>query len=187
MPLGKALLDAFERMHIGGIVTDRAGRILHINPCATQLLKKVAVAQRERATGLQHALDRLLSQAGSASNGEIWALVRGQDSAPSRPLIVHANPLNGSAKATRRLVILVSLHTTFEPSPETLQKVFGFTPSEKRIAIELVKGKNLKEIAKRADVSVGTVRKQLASMYSKTDTHRQVELTLLLARLAVLP
>jgi DNA-binding CsgD family transcriptional regulator len=187
MPLGKPLLDVLERMRIGGVVADRAGAIVHVNPCAMQLLKKFVSGERERPNGLRHALDRLLSKAGSSSNGEIWALVRGQGSALRSSLIVHAKSLDGSVGASRRLVILVALHTTFEPAPKNLQKVFGLTPTETRIAIQLVKGRSLKEIAARADVSLGTVRKQLASIYAKTDTHRQAELTLLLARLAVLP
>jgi hypothetical protein len=103
MPLGKPLLDVLERMRIGGVVADRAGAIVHVNPCAMQLLKKFVSGELERPNGLRHALDRLLSKAGSSSN------------------------------------------------------------------------------------DLGTVRKQLASIYAKTDTHRQAELTLLLARLAVLP
>jgi DNA-binding CsgD family transcriptional regulator len=189
MPLGKPLLDALERMHIGGVVTEHADRIVHINPCAAQLLKKMAAGKRERASDLQHTLECLLSKAGrsESSNGEVWALVRGQGSALTGSLIVHASPLDGTLGASRRLVIMVALHTTFEPVPKNLQKVFGLTPTETRIAIELVKGRKLREIAARADVSVGTVRKQLASIYTKTDTHRQAELTLLLARLSILP
>jgi hypothetical protein len=46
----------------------------------------------------------------------------------------------------------------------------------------LVQGRNLQDIAKTQRISVETIRSQLKSIYSKTDTHRQAQLIELLLR-----
>jgi len=48
-------------------------------------------------------------------------------------------------------------------------------------------GESLEEIAGATNVTVDTLRKQLASIFEKTDTHRQSELVGLLAKLFILP
>ena len=45
----------------------------------------------------------------------------------------------------------------------------------------------LSKIAKDHRVCVATVRSQLASVFAKTNTRRQTELAMLLARIAILP
>jgi len=86
-----------------------------------------------------------------------------------------------------KVVILIDLGVTPRPTPSALQKIFGLTSAEARLAVELASGKTPDEIADDTHVSVGTVRKQLASVFAKTDTHRQAELVALLARVAILP
>jgi DNA-binding CsgD family transcriptional regulator len=45
-----------------------------------------------------------------------------------------------------------------------------------RVVLGLIDGRSVAQIAETAKVSEGTVRQQLKSVYSKTGTHRQVEL-----------
>jgi DNA-binding CsgD family transcriptional regulator len=84
-------------------------------------------------------------------------------------------------------MVLIDLDLTPRPSADVLKRIFGLTPTEARLAIELTGGRSPEEIAVATKVTVGTVRKQLATVFAKTNTHRQSELVALLSRLAVLP
>jgi DNA-binding CsgD family transcriptional regulator len=65
--------------------------------------------------------------------------------------------------------------------------VFHLTPAEAKLAIAISRGKTLDEVAQDGGTSVATVRKQLGTVFAKTNTHRQAELVTLVARLSILP
>ena len=65
---------------------------------------------------------------------------------------------------------------------EVLQKVFGLTPSESEISLELLAGKNLREISGLRGVSIHTVRNQVKSAMTKAGAKRQAEYLLRLDR-----
>jgi len=84
-------------------------------------------------------------------------------------------------------IILLDLDARPEPSPRTLQALFGFTAAETQLAVELARGHNLLDIARSRRLSRTTIRSHLASLFVKTQTRRQAELVALLGRVAVLP
>ncbi len=57
-----------------------------------------------------------------------------------------------------------------------LRETYGLTPAEVRVAQNLVSGSALTDIADTLGVTHNTVRNQLKSIFSKTDTKRQTEL-----------
>ena len=63
----------------------------------------------------------------------------------------------------------------------TLGAHFGLSPAELRLTAALASGTALREAAARLGVSYETARSQLKSVFSKTQTRRQVELVTLLA------
>ena len=65
---------------------------------------------------------------------------------------------------------------------DLLREVFDLSPAEARVAVELMAGRNAREISKRLDVSVHTVRTHLRSVLAKTAAGSQRNLTRLLAR-----
>jgi DNA-binding CsgD family transcriptional regulator len=84
-------------------------------------------------------------------------------------------------------VILLDLDARPEPSPRTLQRLFGLTAAETQLAIELARGGNLLDISCSQRLSRTTIRSHLASLFVKTQTRRQAELVSLLGRIALLP
>ena len=84
-------------------------------------------------------------------------------------------------------IILLDLDARPQPSPRTLQRLFGFTAAETHLAIELARGGNLLDISRSQRLSRTTIRSHLASLFVKTQTRRQAELVSLLGRIAVLP
>lgn len=61
-----------------------------------------------------------------------------------------------------------------------LSKTYGFTATESELAISLINGQSLNAIADHRGVSYNTVKTHLHSVFSKTHTKRQAELTSLL-------
>lgn len=190
MPLGKPLLDALDRMGYGGLVLDTSGQVQQINSTATRLLREYA-SQGHHESDLDWTRQALKSLLGGKSTDrfimgqDTWVVVRRNE---KRPLILHAVPLpETELSGLHTAVILIDLHAAPRPTAEALQKIFGFTTSEARLAVELTSGRSLEEIASTARVTIGTIRKQLGSVFTKTNTNRQAELVALLARVSVLP
>jgi DNA-binding CsgD family transcriptional regulator len=84
-------------------------------------------------------------------------------------------------------LILLDLDAHPEPSPRTLQCLFGLTAAETQLAVELARGHNLLDIARSRRLSRTTIRSQLGALFVKTQTRRQAELVALLGRVAILP
>jgi DNA-binding CsgD family transcriptional regulator len=66
------------------------------------------------------------------------------------------------------------------PSAVQIQKQFGLTSAEARVALEIVLAESVSAVAVRLGVGVGTVKTHLVRVFSKTGTRRQSELARLL-------
>jgi len=62
-----------------------------------------------------------------------------------------------------------------------LRQLYGLTPAESKIAVELLSGTEPKRIAERHSLSIHTVRVHIARILAKTETSRQADLVRLLA------
>src|SRR3954471_16446103 len=193
MPLGNPLLDALDRLGYGGIFLDHAGQPLRANGVAKTLLNGGGAPPNSPADPNWRAaiLNSFLYSNGRLrfrveQNG--WRVVRRQDCDPSRPLILRELPIEErEPSGPQSVLVLIDLAATPRPASRSLQEIFGLTPTEARLAIAMAGGESLEEIAEVIGVTVGTFRKQLTSIFAKTDTHRQSELVALLARLSILP
>ena len=65
---------------------------------------------------------------------------------------------------------------------DVLQQLWGLTPAEARLTAGLASGLDLKEAAEQLEIQTGTARQYLKRIFAKTDTHRQAELVVLVAR-----
>lgn len=65
---------------------------------------------------------------------------------------------------------------------ELIQAAYKLTPSETRLAVDLVDGIELKAISAARELSLATLRNHLKSIYAKTGIHRQGELVSDMAR-----
>jgi DNA-binding CsgD family transcriptional regulator len=68
-----------------------------------------------------------------------------------------------------------------------LEDVFGLTAAETRVALALLAGASPRSVAQRFDVSVNTIRSQMAAIFAKTETANQAALARLMVRLAGQP
>ena len=177
-------------MSCGAVVLDASRNALQINPTALRLLQQETGSGHRSANDLEWvrgAIKRLLNRAETRlrMSEEAWIMIPRED---RRDLVLHAVPLSSGAEAgLHTVLILVDLDSTPLPRASVLQRMFGLTPAEAKLAIEIASGQTPAEIAAENLVSMATVRSQLASVLAKTQTRRQAELVALLARLAILP
>jgi DNA-binding CsgD family transcriptional regulator len=106
-----------------------------------------------------------------------------------RPLVAEVVPVVGLAHDVLHLVAAIVTLTDLEaagssPSEALLEQAFGLTPAEARLASQIAAGKTLAEIATEEGSARETLRSRLKSVFHKTGTGRQAELTLLLSKIA---
>jgi DNA-binding CsgD family transcriptional regulator len=89
------------------------------------------------------------------------------------PLVVEAVPLSGGSD---RVALLFGAAHVASTSTEALAHRFGVSAAEARLWSALVAGATLTEIAERSEVSVNTLRVQLAALFQKLGVHRQADL-----------
>ncbi|MDP4023761.1 helix-turn-helix transcriptional regulator [Methylobacterium sp. NEAU 140] len=172
-------------MNSGGLLLGFSGALTEINVTAAGILRQDRRGPDGGLAG-ERGLAELLGQAGVALPiiRESWAIVA---SPGGTPLVLHAIPLAGDDPDAAAVVVLVDLRRNPRPSVSTLQKLFDLTPAEARLAVEIASGQTLSEISQRGGVSNATLRTQLSSLFTKTETRRQAELAVLLTRVAMFP
>jgi DNA-binding CsgD family transcriptional regulator len=188
--LGKPLLLTLDRMGCGGVILDASGEVLELNPVANQVLINTpadASAEPLSSHRVRSALKALLREGETRFTLECdtWAVVERPD---RRPLVIHSVPLsNGTDEGPHTMVILIDLDQAPQPNPTALQRMFGLTRAEAKLAVLLARGETLAAVAEELAVSMATARKQLASVFEKTRTNRQADLVMLLTRVSILP
>lgn len=177
------LLSVLECLRVGGVLLDGTGNPLGLNATARQILSSevtvgACLDEREWA---RRSLSLLVSRArGRADAGLQSCMIvpRQHD----REIILRSIPV----AASRKLMVMIDPDGAPYPRPEVLQRMFGLTAAEVRLALQIVRGATPGDISRANRVSITTVRSQLASVFAKTQTGRQTELAALLGRLALL-
>jgi DNA-binding CsgD family transcriptional regulator len=186
MAHSKALMDTLDRLHCGGLVFDKHGRVIEFNGTAQQVLRReLDKAERSEvdADWITSAVKRLGLRGlrSPAEADENSCLITDR-----RALAVHSISLDYFEEGSGRWV-LVMVDLSVEPNVAVLQKLFNLTPAEASLAVNIGRGKTPAAIARSNGVTIATVRSQLAAIFAKTNTQRQAELVGLLARVSLLP
>ncbi len=96
------------------------------------------------------------------------------------PIPPHLPVANDSNK-TLALILLQGGPFSSQGLGQTLAQLYGFTPAEIRLSIDLLANQTTEEMADSHSVKVSTVRMQIKSMLAKSNCRRQTELVRLLA------
>lgn len=162
----------------------RQGRVIEACATAHAILERECAAFGPTPEQLYAGMRRLMNRAGAKLPiGSIsWLATSFKEG-----FTTFVNQAPPTVEDNTSTIILLDLDAHPEPNPATLRSLFGFTAAETRLAIELVQGKTPSEIAEEHELSRTTIRSQLASLFSKTQTSRQSELVALLGRLTLLP
>ncbi len=201
-----ALAEGLDRLSLGVVVLDAAGRALHLNRAAETVVARrdglwLDGAGRLGAVGRGEArrLERLVAGAalGAAATG-----APGSDPAAAGGMVRVGRAGGGSAYAVlvsrlsagrfaefrtlgrvpAVLVLVRDPDGETRPAPAVLAQLYGLTPSEGRLAAALAVGERLGDYAERAGISLNTVRFHLKAVFAKTGTASQAALAARLLR-----
>lgn len=189
-----AAFDALDRIDTGVVLLDRSRRIVYANGLAEIFLRdipEIGVSNGRltvRDPMMDGQLAALVCGAVETADGQhglpstALAIPRDKDLpftlalAPFRPRL---SRLNG-----QRALALVFMRDPGRVyiDPGQLRDLFGLTRAEAAIAIDLVRGMSLAEIATARGVGGETVRSHVKKILAKTDTQRQAEAVALISR-----
>jgi DNA-binding CsgD family transcriptional regulator len=170
------------------LIVARDARLVFANQAAERLLnagdgiklvsgRLVAAHREDQQTFAALFNSQALNSLGGAIEGAgaVAALRRPQN---RRPLLIQALPLraNGRWDPEGRIVLLIDVDPPRRPSPARLAALFSLTAMEARLWADLAAGATLSVIAVRRQVSVNTLRVQLARLFNKVGVHRQTDL-----------
>lgn len=163
-----------------------AARQMESNSCGLSLRHGQLWAERSEDS---RALREVLRDLKASFTAELVVPGRGLsfERAGRRPLAVMVSPLANQSIALgdaswQAVVFLTDPDLRYEGTAQLLQRIYGVTTAEGEILDELIAGRTLKEIALGRDVSEGTVRTQLKSIFAKTRTTGQSELVALVVQ-----
>jgi DNA-binding CsgD family transcriptional regulator len=183
----KCLTAMLDLMPDPTMMVNRDGQVIHANAAAEDMLgreKALEVRHGKLATPSsreQHHLHRLIYEAcGDGPTGGSLALPR--DGWP--PLILSVTPLLGQP-ARAALIVMRDPASEHRQLLAQLKSLFDLTAAEAEVAYSLAKGSTLAELAAIRDVSLGTLRNQLKSVFAKVGCSRQAELVLLVRSIPV--
>lgn len=183
-----------SRGDVAAIAFDARARPCWFNDAALQALEH-GTPLRLAAGDLQAATPRAtrdLARAVARSVGQRQAgaamLPRGAGLGGVNAVVVplSAHPDDWSLPRPPAAVALLRAPAVRNAEGEMLRSLFGLTPAEGELALDLLAGATVGEVARRTGRSAATLRTHLARLFDKTGTGRQVELVRLLDQAASL-
>ncbi len=185
----QANVAALETLQIAVLVLGDGAQILHANGPARRMLDRaMELRLLQGRLSLKHNQRDLYQRLATCAvdGGGIIILPRA-DGLP--PLQLTVSPIPSEQRPLWSDRHPVALVTILDPAADLerrrsrLQHLYGLSPAEIALALEIAKGDGRAAAAARRGVSVTTARAQLSSIFSKTGTHRQAELARLIAQL----
>ena len=192
---GQLAAAALDRMAMGVVILDGEGRVAHINPaarrrlapgCGVELIADRLEFRCPETAGIEKQLRALRGHpretAGESRRlaSEMLRLPR-EDAGP--PLEILAVSLDGLdlAQGGAAIALFLSDADHAAETPATvLQRLYGLTAGEARVAGEVLRGSGIDEAATRLGLKRETVRTHLKHIFAKVGTTRQADLVRLL-------
>ena len=192
--LSAGLSNVLSRLDCGIFILDHAGRVVFRNDAGEKLdcdpvpLRAALKKLHRRGAGAPRGLEKEPhSYPPFVAPPSSPVLI---ERAGRRPMALYpiavpdiADDLSKAIFHEARTIVL-ALDTGERPAPDPslLRDLFGLTLSEARVAALVGTGKPPRKVAETLGLAEDTIRKTLQSVFSKTDTNRQSELTYLLSR-----
>jgi len=189
--LGSLYSKAISRLSIATVLIDENGQVLDQNVFATEILEsgdglKLVGGRLEASYPSDNReLRRLIKEAFESHRGE------GQHALPeamsiTRPsgevslgVVIEAIPSTAWAEGKGQPAAVVYIRDAVgksQASNEIAKKLFGLTPAETALSIQLANGLSLEEAAEALNIRRNTARAHLRAIFSKTGVRRQTEL-----------
>jgi DNA-binding CsgD family transcriptional regulator len=187
------ILGVLDALGCGGILLDPGGRVLFHNMRALACLGEGLTLAGEHLSAIDRATDRRLQRFVGIALSRYGAQAPMSVTVPRParlPLVIRTSHLEqlppGEGRPEGLLLLMLDPELWPEPSREMLSQAFGLTRAEADVATGVASGRTLSKIAADRGVKIGTVRTHLKTVFSKTHTRGQADLTRVLTRLAFL-
>ena len=189
------VLNIIGFLQCGGFLLDPRQRLLFLNPIAADCLGNglmlrgdhLVAMDRESDARLQSSVELALNLTDGANVPSTSVEVH---RAASLPLLIRILRLEENVRPALNCasLLLVAFDPEIHPAPpaDMLTRMFALTSAEADVAIGIVCGKHLAEIAADRGVKTETVRAHSKTVFAKTRTRGQAELAALLTRMAFL-
>lgn len=182
--------DALDHLQQGVVLLDTKGRVLLVNQAARTLFagEKALRLSPRGLTGAvpseNRRLNALIKEASATGTGKgvhsggAMMISRGGLRLPLQALVT---PLRTKTIHLGKDMPVVAIFIS-DPDrqsvsdPTVFAQLFGLTPAEARLASILASGDSVKTAAETLGLGESTLRSQLKSIFSKTNTNRQSEL-----------
>jgi DNA-binding CsgD family transcriptional regulator len=197
----KLYAGTVERLMVGTVILDECGKILRTNQAADELLRSgdglriagdcvEAVYNRDNRE-LQRLIKRALPGHAKPELSVVEALSIARPSGKSNlGVVVRSVPMGQWSEGKRAPAAAVFVRDPegrAQAPHEVVQQMFGLTPAEATLAMQLANGVSLDEAAQALDIMRNTARAHLRAIFSKTGVTRQTELVrLVLNSVAIL-
>ncbi len=196
--LGASLTELLDTTGSGIIQLDRRGRIVEMNDRARDLLRTgdglfdedgfLFARAPEDNTHLQGLLKRALPPFRAQGVGGSTMVRRSS----ALPLLLHVNPVGRQETDFRvwpvaALVLVVDPASRTRIDPAVAGEALGLTGMESQVAVLLVEGMSVREIAAAMGRKESTIRSHVKHMFAKHGLSRQAELVRLVLSLANVP
>jgi DNA-binding CsgD family transcriptional regulator len=136
--------------------------------------------RRQDNDRLQSLITEVLSAAaaGSLASGGTMRASRPTGRRPYVIIVTPISPRYSELSAIRPVASVIVVDPEHRPTlpVERVQRAFGLTAAEARLAVQLAAGDDLRTAAANLGITYGTARVRLANVFNKTDTRRQGEL-----------
>ncbi len=181
----RRLENMVEATEVAMLVVDQSMQIMRGSAAAFQILNSDDGLSTRRAMlcardcDLAHKLHRtvkeIIARAFTERNGFLCNRPSGRTA--YRLLILPA----GARGEDGALILIEDPATAETADGEWPRQAYGLTLAENALAVGLMQGLTLAEVADRRSVTRETIRAQLKQLFAKTSTNRQAELVRLLA------
>lgn len=189
----RTALEMVDHIPTGIIVTNEDGNIKHVNATALEISDRkdglsltrnsITLARQEENADLHLAISKAVRSAreGNIISGHPLTVTR-SEVGEGYPLMVstlwgnHIKLGLGVLDDPMAVIFITDPDRPQDAPAELLQRLYGLTPSEARLLESLVAGNTVEETANLAGVTKNTARKQLKTIFQKTDTNRQASL-----------
>lgn len=196
--LMKVMMGVVDRYPHPCLLIDAEGRVVHGNRSAAEhAVASVGLCIQDRMLAAALPIDRLALRqairdvAASAAHGTADSTRAVTLSVPGagHPAVVsvHAagSVFDAESGEVAELVLVTARNPGLTHDLETCSfvKQFGLSPAQARVSVMIITGHSLAEAARKLHVSDNTVRSHLKQIFQKTNTHGQMELVHLHARI----
>lgn len=184
-----------ERLQIGLIVLDRAGRIMSLSALAEEVLEnrdglhvvkgKLCAPNMAEDRKLQEAI-RCALDCATQPERDIGLSLTKRGSMRKMGLIVRRIAAGSGDSRAAVSISIRDADIAPDVGPEMMRQIFDLTPAEAGVARRLTEGLSLEDTALALDISHNTARAHLRSIFSKSGIKRQTELVRLVLNSAVM-